>query len=135
MIAFATPVGSCFVTVTYGDQVEYQCEADHHVESELKCGSNPEGCHAKDRAEPVQLVQTSEDSVNAVSSCRHIDPFEERFAPWIGRQDQPFWRTGAALGCDEMSQWAVLATSPPCTRKIAVHASPRRTCPRNLSGM
>ena len=58
--AYATPLGDCFVTTTYGKQVEYQLEADYHVESERKSGSKPEGCHAKERAEPVQPVQVPE---------------------------------------------------------------------------
>ena len=32
VIAHATPLGSCFVTITYGEQVEYQCEADYDVD-------------------------------------------------------------------------------------------------------
>ena len=30
-IAYATPLGDCFVTITNGKHVEYQCEAGHHV--------------------------------------------------------------------------------------------------------
>ena len=52
VIAHATPLGGCSVTITYGEQVEYQCEAGYHVESERKPGLKPEGCHAKKRAEP-----------------------------------------------------------------------------------
>ena len=44
VIVYATPLGGCFVTVTYGKQVEYQREAGYHVESERKSGSKPEGC-------------------------------------------------------------------------------------------
>ena len=71
-----------------------------------------------------QPVQASEDPVNAVSSCRHVDPFEERFSSRIGQQDRPFpsheWlEDWSRAGCDEMSQWAVLVTSPPGTRKTA----------------
>ena len=40
-IAYATPLGGCFVTITYGQQVEYQREAGYHVESERKSGSKP----------------------------------------------------------------------------------------------
>ena len=54
VIAHATPLGGCLVTITYGKQVEYQHEAGYHAESGHKSGSKPEGCHAKDRAEPVQ---------------------------------------------------------------------------------
>ena len=54
----------CSVTITYGKQVEYQCEAGYHVESERKSGSKPEGCHAKERAEPEQLVQAPEEPVS-----------------------------------------------------------------------
>ena len=61
VIAHATPLGGCFVTITYGKQVEYQCEAGYHVESERKSGSKPEGCHAKERAEPEQPVQAPEE--------------------------------------------------------------------------
>ena len=57
MIAHATPLGGCFVTITYGKQVEDQCEAGYHVVSERKSGSKPEGCHAKERAEPEQPAQ------------------------------------------------------------------------------
>ena len=122
MIAHATPQGGCFVIITCGKQVEYLCEAGYHVESERKSGSKPEGCHAKERAEPEQPVQAPEEPVGAVSSCEHVDPLEERFASWIGQQDRPFpsqsssallsdlrdtqpedlptngWRTGAAPG-------------------------------------
>ena len=151
VIAHATPLGGCFVTITYGKQVEYQCEAGYHVESERKSGSKPEGCHAKERAEPEQPVQAPEEPVGAVSSCGHVDPLEERFASWIGQQDRPFpSQSSSALlsdlrdtqpedlqprrawaqfyewlqdwsraRCDEMSQWAVLVTGPPGTRKTA----------------
>ena len=46
VIAHATPLGGCSVTITYGKQVEYQCEAGYHVESERKSGSKPGGYHA-----------------------------------------------------------------------------------------
>ena len=131
VIAHVMPLGSCSVTITYGEQVEYQCEADYHVESELKSGSKPEGCHAKERAEPAQPVQTSEDLVNAVSSCGHVDPLEERFASWIGRQDQPFpsheWLEDRSCArCEEMSHWAVLVMGLPGTGKtdaVRLHVS------------
>ena len=124
VIAHATPLGGCFVTITYGKQVEYQCEAGYHVESERKSGSKPEGCHAKERAEPEQPVQAPEEPVCAVSSCGHVDPLEERFASWIGQQDRPFpsheWlEDWSRARCDEMSQWAVLVTGPPGTGKTA----------------
>ena len=90
VIAYATPLGGCSVTITYGKQVEYQSEAGYHVESGHKSGSKPEGCHAKDRAEPEQHVQAPEEPVSAVSSCGHVAPLEERFASWIGQQDRPF---------------------------------------------
>ena len=90
VIAHATPLGGCFVTITYGKQVEYQCEAGYHVESERKSGSKPEGCHAKERAEPEQPVKAPEEKVGAVSSRGHVDPFEERFGSWIGQQGRPF---------------------------------------------
>ena len=87
VIAYATPMGDCFVTITYGKQVEYQCEAGYHVDSECKSGSNPEGCHAKERTEPEQPAQTSKEPMGAVSSCGHVD-----------QPDRPTngWRTGAA---------------------------------------
>ena len=69
VIAHATTLGGCFVTITYGKQVEYQCEAGYHVESERKSGLKSEGCHAKERAEPVQPLQAPEEPVSAVSSC------------------------------------------------------------------
>ena len=151
VIAHATPLGGCFVTITYGKQVEYQYGADYHVETERKSGSKPEGCHAKERAEPEQLVQAPEEPMGAVRSCGHVDPLEERFASWIGQQDRPFssqsssalssdlhdtqpedlqprrawsqfheWPHGLSRArCDEMSQWAVLVTGPPGTRKTA----------------
>ena len=56
------------------EQVEYQCEAGYHVDSERKSGSKPEGCHAKERAEPEQPVQTSKEPMGAMSSCGHVDP-------------------------------------------------------------
>ena len=79
VIAHATTLGGCSVT-TYGEQVEYQCEADYYVDSELKSGSKPEGCHVKERAEPEQHVQTSGEPVKAMSICGHVAPLEERFA-------------------------------------------------------
>ena len=83
--------------------------------------SKPEGCHAKERTEPEQPVQ---EPVGAVSSCGHVDPLEERLASWIGQQDRPFpsheWlQDWSRARCDEMSQWAVLVTGPPGTRKTA----------------
>ena len=118
VIAHATPLGGCFVTITYGKQVEYQCEAGYHVESERKSGSKPEGCHAKERAEPEQPVQAPEEPVSAVSSCGHVDPHEERFASWIGQQNRPEWlEDWSRARCDEMSQWPVLVTGPPGTGK------------------
>jgi len=54
-----------------------------------KSGSKPEGCHAKERVEPEQPAQAPEELVGAVSSCGHVDPLAERFASWIGQQDQP----------------------------------------------
>ena len=129
MIAHATPRGGCFVTITYGKQVEYQCEAGYHVESERKSGSKPVGCHAKERAEPEQPVQAPEEPVGAVSSCGHVDPLEEKFVSWIGQQDlQPrrawaqfyeWLQDWSRARCDEMSQWAVLVTGPPGMRKTA----------------
>ena len=124
VIAHATPLGGCSVTITYGKQVEYQCEAGYHVESGRKSGSKPEGCHAKERAEPEQPVQAPEEPVGAVSSCGHVAPLEEKFASWIGQQDRPFpsheWlEDWSRARCDEMSQWAVLVTGPPGTGKTA----------------
>ena len=132
VIAHTTPLGGCFVTITYGKQAEYQC------------GSKSKGCHAKERQAP-------EEPVGAVSSCGHVDPLEKRFASWIGQQVRPFpsqsssallsdlrdaqpvdlqprrvwaqfyeWLEDWSCGrCDEMSQWAVLATGPPGTGKTA----------------
>ena len=122
VIAYATPMGDCFVTTTNGKHVEYQCEAGYHVDSECKCGSKPEGCHAKERAEPEQPVQTSKGPMGAVSSCGHVDQPEERFASWIGQLDRPFpshecLEDWSRAKCDEMSQWAVLVTGPPGTGK------------------
>ena len=123
VIAHATPLGGCSVTITYGKQVEYQCEAGYHVGSECKSGSKPEGCHAKER-EPVQPVQAPGEPVGAVSSsCGHVNPPWEKFASWIGQQDRPFpsleWlEDWSRARCDEMSQWAVLVTGPPGTGKM-----------------
>ena len=101
MIARAEPLAGCSATITYGKQVEYQCEAGYHVESGRKSGSKPEGCHAMERAEPEQPVQAPEKQVDAVSSCRHVDPLEERFASWIGQQDRPFpSQTSTTLSSD-----------------------------------
>ena len=124
VIAHATPVGSCFVTITYGEQVEYQCEADYHVELERKSGSKPEGCHATKRTESEQLVQATEEPVGAVSSCGHDASLEEEFASRIGQQDRPFpsheWlEDWSRARRDEMSQWAVLVTDPPGTKNTA----------------
>ena len=124
VIAHPTSLGSCFVTTTYGEQVEYQCEADYHVESERKSGSKPEGCHATERTESEQPVQAQEEPVSAVSSCGYVAPLEERFATWIGQQDRPFpsheWlEDWSRARCDEMSQWTVLVTGPPGTGKRA----------------
>ena len=69
VIAHATPLGGCSVTITYGKQVEYQCEAGYHVESERKSGSMPEGFHAEKHAEPEQPVQAPEEPMGAVPSC------------------------------------------------------------------
>ena len=90
MIAHATPLGGCSVTITYGEQVKYQREAGYHVESECKSGSKPEGCHAKDRAVPEQHVQAPQEPVSAVWSCGYVAPLEERFASWIDQQNRPF---------------------------------------------
>ena len=103
VIAHATPLGGCSVTITYGEQVKYQCEAGYHVESERKSGLKPEGCHANERAEPVQPVRAPEEPVSEVSSCGHVAPLEERFASWIGQQDRLSrptngWKTGAVPG-------------------------------------
>ena len=80
-----------------------------------KSGSKPEGCHAKEGAEPEQPVQAPEEPVS-VSSCGRVDPLEEKFASWIGQQDRPFpsheWlEDWSRARCDEMSQWAVLVTA------------------------
>ena len=99
VITYATPLGGCSVTIIYGKQVEYQREDGYHVEAVHKSGSKPEGCHAKEHAEPEQHLQALEDPASAVSSCGHVAPLEERFASWIGQQDRPFpngWRSGAA---------------------------------------
>ena len=112
VIAHATSLGGCFVTIAYGKQVEYQCEAGYHVESERKSGSKPEGCHAKERAEPEQPVQAPEEPVGAVSSCGHVDQLEERVASWIGQQDRPFpshelLEDRSRARCDKMFQCVV----------------------------
>ena len=62
--------------------------------------------------------------MNAVSSCRHVDPFEERFASWIGQHDRPFpcheWlEDWSRARRDEMFKWTVLVTGPPGTGKTA----------------
>ena len=142
VIAHATPLGGCFVTITYGKQVEYQREAGYHVESERKSGSKPEGCHEKQHADPKQPVQTSEDRVNAVSSCRHVDPFEERFASWIGQHDRSFpshelledWSRARR---DEMRNVSVDSSchGPSRHEEYCWRASSCRTCPRNLPGV
>ena len=56
VIAHATPLGGCPVTIAYGKQVEYQREAGYHVELERKSVSKPEGCHGKERAGLEQPV-------------------------------------------------------------------------------
>ena len=122
VITHATPLGGCSVTITYRKQVKYQREGGYHVESGRKSGSKPEGCHAKERAEPEQPVQAPEEPMGAVSSCGHVDPLEERFASWIGQQDRLFpsheWlEDWSRARCDEMSHWAVLVTGPPGTGK------------------
>ena len=103
VIAHATPVGSCFVTITYGEQVEYQCEADYHVEPERKSGSKPEGCHATKRTESEQPVQATEEPVGA---CRVVDttlrlkrnlPHGSVSRIGLSRPTNG-WRTGAAPG-------------------------------------
>ena len=133
VIAYATSLGGCFVPITYGKQVEYQPEAGYHVESERKSGSKPEGCHAKERAEPVQPVQVPEESMGAVSSCGHVDQPEERLASWIGQQDRPFpsheWLEDCSRArCDEMSQWAVLVTGPQASPDMSGESSWSVTC-------
>ena len=124
MIVHATTLGGCSIAITCGKQVEYQCEAGYHVESERKSGLKSEGCHAKERAEPVQPVQAPEEPVSAVSSCGHVAPLEERFASWIGQQERLFpsheWlEDWSDARCDEMSQCAVLVTGRPGTGKTA----------------
>ena len=127
VIAHATPLGGCSVTITYGRQVEYQREAGYHVESGRKSGSKPEGCHTKERDEPEQPVQAPEEPMGAVSSCGYVAPLEERFASWTGQQERPFpsheWlEDWSRARCDEMSQWAVLVMSPAGTGETdAVH--------------
>ena len=119
MIAHATPLGGCSVTITYGKQVEYQCEAGYHVESGRKSGSKPEGWHAKKRAEPEQPVQTPEEPVRAVTSCGHVDPLEERFASWIGQQDRPFpSQSSSALLSDLLTR-----SQRTCSRAVRGHNS------------
>ena len=76
VIAHATPLGGCSVTITNGKQVEYQCEAGYHVETERKSGSKPEGCHVKERAEPKQLVLAPEGPMGAMSRGGNVDPLE-----------------------------------------------------------
>ena len=124
VIAQAPPLGGSFVTITYGKQVKYQCEADYHVDSERKSGSMPEGCRARERTESKQPVQATEEPVDAVSSCGHDASLEEKFASRIDQQDRPFpsheWlEDWCRARCDEMSQWAVLITDPPGTGKMA----------------
>ena len=122
VIAHATPLGRCFVTITYGEQVEYQCEADYHVESERKSGSKPEGCHATERTESEQPVQATQEPVGALWTCGHDASLEEKFVSWIDQLDRSFpsheWlEDWSRARCDEMSQWTVLVTGPPGTRK------------------
>ena len=124
MTAYATPLGDCFVTTTYGNHVEYQCEAGYHVESERESGSKPECCRANERTESKQPVQATEEPVDAVSSCGHDASLEEKFASWIDQQDRPLpsheWlEDWSRARCDEMSQWTVLITDPPGTGKMA----------------
>ena len=72
------------------------------AESRSSTSAKPEGCHAKEHAEPKQPVQAPEEPMGVVSSCGHVDPLEERFASWIGQQNRPFprpmngWRTESA---------------------------------------
>ena len=122
VITYATPLGGCFVTITYGRQVEYQREAGYHVESGRKSGPKPEGCHAKDRVESEQPVQAPEEPEGAMSSCGHVDQLEERFASWIGQQDRlcpshEWLEDQSCARWEEMSQWAVLVMGPPGTGK------------------
>ena len=124
VIAHATPLGGCFVTIIYGKQVEYQNEAGYHAESGHKSGSKPEGCRANERTESKQPVQATEEPVDAVSSCGHDASLEEKFASWINQQDRPFpsheWlEDWSRARCDEMPQWTVLITDPPGTGKMA----------------
>ena len=122
--------GGCFVTITYGKHVEYQREAGYHVGSGHKSGSKPEDCHAKERAEPDQPVQVSEEPMGAVSSCGHVDQ-QERFASWIGQQDRPFpspLMAGGlepAPGATKCLSGQFLVTGPPGTGKT-------RICPENF---
>ena len=166
MIARATPLGGCFVTITCGKQAEHQCEACCHVELERMSGLKSKGCHAKERAEPEQPVQAPEEPVGAVSSCdtlirsRRDLPHGSVSGFGLSRLRVPVpccltsvtrshrtysravcghnstngWRTGAAARCDEMSQWAVLATGPPGTVKTA-GVRLRQTSPGNLPGV
>ena len=114
MIAHARLLGGCSVTIAYGKQVEYQCEAGYHVETERESASKPEGCHAKESAEPEQPVQATEQPVGAVSSCGHV----------------------ASLDATKLSQWAVLDHGPSRhrVRRMAC-VSNRQTCQGNLPGV
>ena len=103
VIAHATPFGGCSVTITYRKQVTYQREAGYHVESGHKSGSKPEGCHAKERAEPEQPAQAPEEPVSAVSivdtSIRLRRDLLHGSVSRIGlSRTTNGWRTGAAPG-------------------------------------
>ena len=137
VIAHATPLGGCSVTITYGEQVKYQCDAGYHVKSERKSGLKPEFCHANEHAEPVQPVQAPEEPVSAVSSCGHVASLEEKFASWIGQQDRPcpVPRMAGGLEPRQVRRNVSVGNScdGPCRHgQDCRRASPRRICPGNL---
>ena len=117
--------GGCLI-ITYGKQVEYQREAGYHVETERMSGSKPEGCHATERAESEQPVQAPEEPEDAVSSCGHVDPLEERLAT-------NGWRTLAAPDATkrlsgQFLSWALQARVRRKARVFTSAVSVERSC-------
>ena len=120
VIAHATPLGGCSVTITYGKHVEYQCEAGYHVESGRTSRSKPEGCHAKEHAEPKQPVQAPEEPMGAVSSYGHVDPLEERVDCVVSGLVLPLWEEVllAFSGCMGQCASAYNLHAEECPREV-----------------
>ena len=100
------------------------------MKSERKSELKPEGCHAKERAEPVQPVQAPEEPVSAVSSCGHVAPLEEDLphgsVSMVGlSRPTNGWRTVAAPDATKCLSWQFLSRALQArVRRMACVSSP-----------